>query len=100
MTGAGSIQFITSSYTLNRSLLKRKSSDRYKNFDTSYITDYPISKKKRPSSFPTASPSYMRVLKKQLLADRTKALRKNKILFILSLAMIAIIAILLFSIHF
>lgn len=101
MGGAGSIQFMISSFKANRSLLKRKSTGKYQNFDTSYITDYPISgKKKRISGLPKATPAYMSALKKQLKEDRGAVKNKNRTILAITTLTIVALAIVLFSIHF
>ena len=45
MNGAGFMMDATNNLRKNRSLLKGSGRGRYKNFDKSYITDYPITKK-------------------------------------------------------
>ncbi|MEQ9403639.1 MAG: hypothetical protein RIM99_08645 [Cyclobacteriaceae bacterium] len=85
------------SYKANRNLLKRRSAGKYKNFDTSYITDYIVTgKKHRIPTYKTGSEEYMNQLKAHLANENRILRRKNLLSFTIAVLFVLIIVIILF----
>lgn len=98
MNGAGFIKDMISVNRNNRSLLKGQDSAKYKNFDTSYITDWVISRK--PLKFKKASPEYLLKLKQQLKRDRKINQFKTVIVGLIVLPVLAVLGVTLYNLLF
>lgn len=100
MFGGGFIRHMVISYRNNRTLLKGNSDATYKNFDKSYITDYPVDRNKNVPTFKKASPAYRAFLRKQLHKDKEKTSRNKLLAMLISIITVAALFWIIFKFDF